>query len=385
MKPHFKHFIVFFITSALIVFSCNKPNLDGHWHVYDVPDRGEFYIWDIKSDTIIDNHRGTLTGNNFKVYDDYEINFYEDSAYLFQNDTLKLILKKKENCKLYEHEVELKIKLNLPEFEIDEIELYDEDEFLWNDIPIYTGKPNNEIGNKYIQLNDRLVDLGKVRPFLSFTNYEEDRYRVMLLCDKGIKMGLVNKILYEIRTSSFLRFGYVLGITNTSNIGIIGKLYSAIGDEEFHYYPNYKNDSIFSMPPPSLPWFSIFNAINKEAFKFNLKNDSLFCNQKPIGQAELKDTLSKYFSSFNFQQKEVNVVFEWDTASVFNTYAQVSVLLDNVKKNYRNEVALQKHKQSFKKLGEKERMELMKQYRVNIIEITPADRCAIDKKNNYHR
>ncbi|NJO87950.1 MAG: hypothetical protein HC831_02550 [Chloroflexia bacterium] len=158
--------IISLLFALLLISSCNRPNLDGHWHIYYGKERVlSPFIWDIRNDTLFlvnSNYIGpdsfSYGRNKIEIIWPYETHvykyeYYGDSCLLFNEDSLEFVLKRKYKCKLYEHETALKIHLDLPDVSVNEVETIDEnDSFLPITSFVYLGKSLDPARTEYIQI-----------------------------------------------------------------------------------------------------------------------------------------------------------------------------------------------------------------------------------------
>jgi hypothetical protein len=397
MKISNPRITIFLIMTILLIvnFSCDKPNFDGHWHVYYGQEREPSpFLWDIRNDSLFSKDSYTLGPDSFKIRRNkieiiwpedtwaYTYKFYGDSCLLFNKDTLKLVLYKKHNCKLYDHEIELKINLNLPDCSKNEIETIDEnDSLMYITSFIYLGQPFDSTKNKYLQLNDKLSEPSDLIYFVS--GYSP--IRLILMVDSSLKMKRLDEIIFLLRYHQFQRVYFALDITDDySKLGLIRKKLNGI--ENLSYYKTHGKFEEMPPPPPStVITKNLLTDIKSVGFKFYLKkNKLLLTDNKTIDYEKLKDTLHSYLTSR--LKDKAYIFFEWDTASVFDTYAKTSVILENAWKNYRKQAAKINYHKTYDELTKDEVYNLKNEYPANLIEISPADRYAINKKygNRFH-
>lgn len=384
-------FKILLIAQLLFLFSCDKPNLDGHWHVYYGESREPTsLLWDIRNDSLLSKYSYSLGPDSFKLGQSkmeiilpeerhiYNYVYFGDSCLLYQNDTLQLVLRKKQNCKLYEHEVALKINLNLPVVSENEVRIIDEgDGSLSKYGFIYIGHTQDSSRKECIQLNDRLSKISDLLEYL-----DVDYYQALFLIDKNIKMKLIDELLLKLRYNQNLRISFAFEVQeNKSKIGLLTKKYLPIG-EEIKYYPNFGKNQIYSMPPPPPQRINLFKVDHLEAFSLELKQNELIFHHRKVDYNEIRDSIRAYFNSQVVKNKAVNLIFEWDTASVFDNYAKISVMLKNARKDYQKKTATLKFNKTYEELSDEEIRELMKDFPVNFFEISPADRYAINKKKS---
>lgn len=385
-------FKLLLIAQLLFLFSCDKPNLDGHWHVYYGETRKPTsLLWDIRNDSLLSKDSYSLGPDSFKISRNkieliwpeerqiYSYVCYGDSCLLYQNDTLQLVLRKKINCKLYEHEVELKINLKLPVASENEVTILNEsDSSLSKYAFIYIGQPLDTLKKGYILLNDQLSEISDLSEFLD--GYD---YQLLLLIDKNIKMKLIDEILLERRYYQCQVVHYIYDIKeDNKKLGFIKKrLY---GLENINYYPKISSNRLEEMPPPPPHRINLFKVEHLDAFILALKQNELIFQDRKIGYHEIKDSIQNYFNSQVVKNKAVNIIFEWDNSSIFDSYAKISVILENARKDYREKTATLKYNKTYEELNAEDSEQLKKEFPVNIIEISPSDRYAINKKKKLN-
>jgi hypothetical protein len=319
------------LSSIILISSCDKPNLDGHWHIYHVRDSFETEsYWDIKEDTLTYNGYWKISSDSFQISrkyidiqwvyskDHFKYKLEYDTCLLYRNDTLLLRLTKKYSCRLYEHWAPMLLDLNLPVFSGKEVDNFnEEDKTLRYSSIIYVGKPKDKSKKGFIQLNDMVANLSDLRKFIDYD------WPLILIIDKNLELKYIDSLFFELRLNMVLRPKIATNISEDYNkLGLIRKPLPGIKEIK-NYCPSYIQSNLPPLPPSR---FSVFDKLKHKGLAFELNQDKLIYSGVEIDISNLKDTLQNYFNSHLEKNKNVNIFFEWDTASIFDSYAKVSVI-----------------------------------------------------------
>ncbi len=207
-------FLIFILT-----ISCTNKRelLNGHWHQF-TPNNKEFTNCYNFTDSTFASDKETIGGNNFIELGEYNtlkkaifystaLNGYElDSTLRIQLQRNKIIIndtiiwKKPENnieTFLSEFSSGLQVKIN-PIKTTDTLFDYTIDNSF--EIKIYIGKKKNSSSSKYyIQLNDKLATIDRVRNFV-FCRHCDESGKILIYAGKDTPKTLLDSVENEIRS-----------------------------------------------------------------------------------------------------------------------------------------------------------------------------------------